>query len=212
MIWDTVSSQSCFCYSVSSWSCFWKYFHYLHHSLVSGETTGREHSPSHQQKIGLKIYWAWSPSEQDPVSPTVSLSQQEASISLLFLSSEGRQNENHRHRKQSDWSHGPQPCLTQWNYEPCRLGSPKIDGSWWRVLTKRCPLVKGMANHFSILALRNPWTVWGLNKDLFNEWMHKLPWAQVWPLLQFSRWGSQYSWRIRKLPNITQLINGQICG
>ena len=25
-------------------------------SLVSGQTTGREHSPTHQQKIGLKIY------------------------------------------------------------------------------------------------------------------------------------------------------------
>ena len=28
------------------------------------------------------------------------------------------------------------------------------DGSWWRVLTKSGPLEKGMANHFSILALR----------------------------------------------------------
>ena len=33
-------------------------------SLASGQTTGREHSPAHQQKIGLKIYWAWPcPSE-----------------------------------------------------------------------------------------------------------------------------------------------------
>ena len=28
--------------------------------------------------------------------------------------------------------------------------------SWWRVLTKRGPLEKGMANHFSILAVRTP--------------------------------------------------------
>ena len=35
-----------------------------------------------------------------------------------------------------------------------------MDGSWWRVLTKWGPLEKGMANHFSILALRTPWTVW----------------------------------------------------
>ena len=35
-----------------------------------------------------------------------------------------------------------------------------MDGSWWRVLTKCGPLEKGMANHFSILALRTPWTVW----------------------------------------------------
>ena len=27
-----------------------------HHSLVSGQSTGRKHSPAHQQKIGLKIY------------------------------------------------------------------------------------------------------------------------------------------------------------
>ena len=28
-----------------------------------------------------------------------------------------------------------------------------MDGSWWRVLTKRGPLEKGMATHFSIHAL-----------------------------------------------------------
>ena len=27
------------------------------------------------------------------------------------------------------WSHGPQSCLTQWNYEACRVGPPKTDGS-----------------------------------------------------------------------------------
>ena len=59
----------------------------------------------------------------------------------------------------SIWLHGPQPCLTQWNYEPCCVGPPTMDGSWWRGLTKRGPLEKGMANHFSILALRTPWTV-----------------------------------------------------
>ena len=52
------------------------------------------------------------------------------------------------------------PCLTQWNYEPCRVGTPKTDGSWWRVLTQCGPLEKGMANHFSTLALRTPWTIW----------------------------------------------------
>ena len=44
--------------------------------------------------------------------------------------------------------------------EPCCIGPPKMDGSWWRVLTKRGPLEKGTANHFSILALRTPSTVW----------------------------------------------------
>ena len=32
------------------------YLHHLHHSLVSGQATGREHSPAHQQKVGLEIY------------------------------------------------------------------------------------------------------------------------------------------------------------
>ena len=32
------------------------HLHYLHHSLASGQTTGRGHSPAHQQKIVLKIY------------------------------------------------------------------------------------------------------------------------------------------------------------
>ena len=63
----------------------------LHHTLASGQTTGREHSSTFQRKIGLKTYWAWpSPSEQDPVSPSVSLSHQEASISLLPFSIRGK--------------------------------------------------------------------------------------------------------------------------
>ena len=32
------------------------YLYYLHHSLAPGQITGREYSPAHQQKIGLKIY------------------------------------------------------------------------------------------------------------------------------------------------------------
>ena len=66
--------------------------------------------------------------------------------------------------------HGPQPCLTQWNYEPCRVGPPKTDGSWWRVLTKRGPLEKEITNHFSILALRTSWTVWKGKKLQHWKW------------------------------------------
>ena len=67
------------------------YPYYLHHSLVSGQTTGREHIPAHQQKIALKIYWACPrPSEKDPVSSTVSLSHQEGSISFLSFSISGQ--------------------------------------------------------------------------------------------------------------------------
>ena len=40
--------------------------------------------------------------------------------------------------------------------KPCHVGPSKIDGTWWRILTKCGPLEKGMANHFIILALRTP--------------------------------------------------------
>ena len=53
--------------------------------------TWEETQPHHQQKIGLKVYWAWPwPSEQEPVSPSVSLSHQEASTSLLPFSIRGQ--------------------------------------------------------------------------------------------------------------------------
>ena len=45
---------------------------------------------------------------------------------------------------------------------PC---GAKTGGSWWRGLTECGPLEKGMANHFSILALRIPWTVWKRQND-----------------------------------------------
>ena len=43
-----------------------------------------------------------------------------------------------------------------------------MDGSWWRALRKCSPLEKGMANHFSILALyatRDQWR----NKSRKND-------------------------------------------
>ena len=79
---------------------------------------GKEHSSTHQQKIGLKIYWAWPhPSEQDPVSPSVSLSHQEASIASYPSPSEGRQTENHNHRKLTNlitWTAAFSNSVKQW--------------------------------------------------------------------------------------------------
>ena len=84
-------------------------FHYLqslHYSLASGQIIGREHSPTHQQKIGLMIYWAWPcPSEQDPVSPSVSLSHQEASVSLLSFSIRGQTDWKPQSQKNSQSDH-----------------------------------------------------------------------------------------------------------
>ena len=53
-------------------------------------------------------------------------------------------------------------------------GQPKTGRSRWRGLTEPGPLEKGMASHFSIFALRTPWTVWkgkmiGYQKR--NRWM-----------------------------------------
>ena len=54
--------------------------------LASDQTIGREHSSTHLQKIGLKIYWAWPcPPEQDPVFPTAIPSHQKA-FTCLFSS------------------------------------------------------------------------------------------------------------------------------
>ena len=64
------------------------YLHYLHHSLASGQTTGREHSPANQQKIGLKIYWAWPPPIR--TRPSFPLSQSKASISFFSFSIRGQ--------------------------------------------------------------------------------------------------------------------------
>ena len=73
---------------------------YSHHSSSWGQPTrnGTQSCPSAENSI--KDYWAWShPSEGNSVSPSVSLSHQEPSISHLSFPIEGRQNENHNHRK-----------------------------------------------------------------------------------------------------------------
>ena len=45
-----------------------------------------------------------------------------------------------------------------------------MDGSQWKVLTKRGPMERGMANHFSILALRAPWTYEITKRYDINRW------------------------------------------
>ena len=56
------------------------------------------------------------------------------------------------------------------------MGPPKMGGSWWRGLTECGPLEKGMANHFSILALRTPWTV--RKGKMIGYWKRNSPGAQ----------------------------------
>ena len=79
---------------------FWRRLPTSLQELASGQTIGREHRPTHQQKIGLKIYWQVLAQQSktqfppQPVPPTRKLIQ----VSYPHLS-EGRQNENHNHRK-----------------------------------------------------------------------------------------------------------------
>ena len=102
-----------------------------------------EHGPYHQNRT---------------VSPSVCLSCQETSISLLSFSIRG-QTDWKPHRKLTSLITWTTVLPIQWNYEPCHVGSPKMDGLWWRGLVESCPLEEGMANHFTILALRTSWTV-----------------------------------------------------
>ena len=60
-----------------------------------------------------------------------------------------------------------------------------MGGSWWRVLTKCVPLEKGMANHFSILALRIVWKVWK-DKNMWNQKMSPPSWKVPTMLLEKS--------------------------
>ena len=110
--------------------------------------------------------------EQDPVPPIRKLQQ-----ASHPCPSESRQNENHNYRKLINWSHWSQPCLTQWNHESCHVRPLRTDGSWWRVLTKCGPLEKGMENHFSILALKNPWKYEKAKK--IWHWKTELPYRQM---------------------------------
>ena len=80
------------------------------------------------------------------------------SKSLIQFSVDGWGKNNHR--EVTNLITWPQHCLTQWDYDLCHVGPPKTDRSCWGVLTIRGPLEKGIANHFNVLAIRTPWTVW----------------------------------------------------
>ena len=79
---------------------FWRRSPLPHHSLAIGQTTGREHSTTHQEKIRLKVYWARPhPSEQTQIPPQPVSPIRELPQAYCPYLSEGRQNENHNHRK-----------------------------------------------------------------------------------------------------------------
>ena len=105
-----------------------------------------EHGPAHQAKPSF------------PLSQSLPSGSFHKPLILLHQRAQP-DDENHNHRKITNQITWTTACLTQWNYEPCCLGPPKTDESWWRVLPKCGPLEKGMANYFCIFALSTPWTL-----------------------------------------------------
>ena len=85
--------------------------------------------------------------------------------------------------------------------KPCRVWPPKTDGSWWRGLTECGPLEKGIANYFSILALRTAWTVWKeLLKMLYTYFVNIIPsiliiWRRRWHPTPVLLPGKSHGWR-----------------
>ena len=137
-------------------------------------------SVQHQYKIKLKIYWAWPHQpEQDsvpwqPFPPIRKLPQ-----ASYPHPSEGRRNENHNHRKLTKlitWITTLSNSMKLW-----ATSCTATQDGWVMVESsgKTWSTGEGMANHFSILALRTPWTVWKCPSVLSNS---------LWPQgLQHSR-------------------------
>ena len=77
----------------------------------------------------------------------------EDNINDLLPSIDGGQTENQGNRKVTNlitWA----TAFSNSMKLAMPVGQPKTGGSWWRGLTECDPLEKGMANHFSILALK----------------------------------------------------------
>ena len=134
-------------------------------ALSSNKREGTQPHPSTENWIKDLLNVA-PPIRTRPSSPSHSLLSGRFHKPLILMPQRAK-------RMKTNWSQGPQSCITQWNYEPCCLGPTKTEGSWWRVLTKRGPLEKGMANHLSVLALRTSWTVW--KKKKIGHWEMNSP-------------------------------------
>ena len=118
---------------------------------------------SRKEEIGLKIYWARPcPSEQDPVSPSVSLSHQEASISLLSFSIRGHTDRKPPSQKTNQSDLALSNSIKLWAM-PCRATQDR----WVMVESSDNMWSTGEGNgkprQYS--CLENPWTVWKGKKD-----------------------------------------------
>ena len=84
--------------------------------LAWGQTTGREHSPTHQQKIVLKIYWVLPclPEQEPHLVPPIRKIPQAS----YPHPSEGRQNESQNDRRLTRLFTWITALSNSWNYEP----------------------------------------------------------------------------------------------
>ena len=147
MIWATVSSWSCFC-------CLYGASLSLVAEIIINLT---QYWPSDDVHVQSCLLYFWK-----RVFAMTSAFSWQNSVSLCHT---------------AFCIPSPKLPITPGIYEPCCVGPPKMDGSWWSGLTKHGPLEKGMANHFSILALRTPWTVWKGKK--IGHWKMNSPGWQV---------------------------------
>jgi len=109
-----------------------------------------------------ELNWAWPRlQEQDPVFPMACSSHQEACTCLLSSSSSIRGQTEQKPQSQKT----NQPIT-------CNATLPNsIQGQTLVVSSdKHGALEKGMANQFSILALRTPWTIWKGKKYDTERW------------------------------------------
>ena len=109
-----------------------------------------------------QLNWAWPClQEQDPVFPMACSSHQEACTCLLSSSSSIRGQTERKPQSQKT----NQPITCNATLPNSVQGQTLVVSS-----DKHGPLEKGMANQFSILALRTPWTIWKGKKYDTERW------------------------------------------
>ena len=87
------------------------------------QTTGKEHSSTYQQKIGLTVYWPWSYHNKTQIPPQLVPPIRKLPQASYSCPSEGRQNENHNHRKLArliTWITALYNSMKPWAM-PCRV-------------------------------------------------------------------------------------------
>ena len=137
------------------------YLHYLHHSLVSGQTTGREHSSTHQQKIGVQI---------KPVNP-------KGNQSWIFIGRTDAEAETPiiGPPDAKSWLLGKDPNAGKdWRQEEKGITEDEMVGWHHRFNGHEFEQVLGVGEGQGSLACCSPW-----GRKVRHDWVTELNWA--WP-------------------------------